>query len=157
MTLVIPPPTKSNLKPWYYYKFKYMNRVIPSLFRYTHNWKSIKCKEIIKVIIIYKLSTPKLTPTVNDLNMLLALITYKKLSIMQKCSNIGGFIRNHTPKYEAHLLITRRSLVQVLPPQPKNSSDLFRGYFFTSSLFTLHSSLFSLHRGIFLEVISNSE
>ena len=24
----------------------------------------------------------------------------------------------------------------------KNSSDLFRGYFFTSSLFTLHSSLF---------------
>jgi len=43
------------------------------------------------------------------------------------------------------------------PRNQKNSSDLFRGYFFTFSLFTLHSSLFSFRRGIFLEVIGNSE
>ena len=38
----------------------------------------------------------------------------------------------------------------------KNSSDLFRGYFFTSSLFTFHSSLFSPEEEFF-EVISKSE
>ncbi len=31
----------------------------------------------------------------------------------------------------------------------KNSSDLFRGYFFTSSLFTLHFSLFTFHSSLF--------
>ena len=36
----------------------------------------------------------------------------------------------------------------------KNSSDMFRGYFFTSSLFTLH---FSLNEEFFWQVIGNSE